>query len=266
MGMHKKETRTFVSILGSTGDFRQVVSEDTEGAVRRDYEIKDSKDGSIKKGTKFELVFDSIDGHIADIEIFEGDYGKNLILTMDFGEDAEPVGISVNTATPFGEDLMKKLPNINFNEVVELSPYSFEDDEGKSRRGISIKQNGEKIQSFFYDPQANEGKGGNVNGYPDPQGDTSAYDKDDWKIYFTQARKFLVKYTEEHIITMFEKKNPAPAPAAPAAPAATTETPAAPAATPSAPATPATPVDPEAAKAAAINAAAQEEVGTDEKF
>lgn len=256
MGMHKKETRTFVSILGSTGDFRQVVSEDTEGAVRRDYEIKDSKDGSIKKGTKFELVFDSIDGHIAGVEIFEGDYGKNIILTMDFGEEADPVGISVNSGTPFGEDLMKKLPNINFNEVMKLSPYSFEDDEGKSRRGISIVQNGEKIQNFFYDPNANEGKGANINGYPDPQGDTSEYDKDDWKIYFTQARKFLVKYTETNILPMFEQKAPAATPAATteAAPEAKTEEAAKPE------------VDAEAIKAAAVNEAAAEETGTDEKF
>lgn len=189
-----------MNILGSDGTLRLVVPEGTEGAQFREYETSDGK-----KGSKWELIFKSLSGKISNLYIHEGDYGANLMVTLayDGGEDT----ISIGTGTPFGEDFMKKLPNINLDEYVEIQPYSFEDDKGKIKRGISIKQGDRKIQNFFYKPSDVEGgRGENINGYPNPTGDTSNYTKDDWKIYFMQARRFLVKYTEENFLPKFAGK------------------------------------------------------------
>lgn len=209
MALEQKETRRIINVLGSTGDFRETVTEGTEGAKKREYETSDGK-----KGEKWELVYKSIGGKIVDVEFFEGEYGKNLLVTFDFEDETEPVTVSFGTNTPFGEDVMKKLPNINFNEWVVFSPFAFTDDNGKDRKGVSITQGDVKIQTFF--TERKEDKNGkvtykNINGLPEVEGDAKDYDSDDWKIHFTKIRKFLVKYTEENIMPQFGKSaKPAP--------------------------------------------------------
>lgn len=190
-----------MNILGSDGTLRLVVPEGTEDAVYREYEYKDSKTGETKTGAKWELILKSLSGKIVNLQTHDGDYGTNLMLTLAYegGKDT----ISIGVATPFGEDFMKKLPNIDFEQYIDFAPYSFTDDKGKARRGVSIKQGETKIQNFFYKPGENGAQGENINGYPNPEGDTSKYTKDDWKIYFMVARKFLMKYTDEHFLPKF---------------------------------------------------------------
>lgn len=181
-----------MSILSSDGTLRLSVPEGTEGAVRREYESSDGK-----KGVKYELVFKSLSGKITNIEEYEGDYGISLLVTFtyDGGEDI----IAFSTSTPYGEDFMKKLPNINLDEFVTIQPYSFTDDSGKLRKGVSIKQGDEKIQNFFVEKDGDNYK--NLHGYPEPQGDEKS--SDDWKVYFLQCRKFLLNYTRENFIVHF---------------------------------------------------------------
>jgi len=194
MGLKKHDDNKYINILGSDGTLRLVVPEGTEGCEKREYELKDGT-----KGVKYELVFDSIDGKITDIEFYEGKFGKNILLTVT-DSDGE-LTLSANVAQPFGEDIMKKLPNINLEKEVVLAPYSFTDDKGKSRKGMTITQNGNKITNFFYDFEAKT----NINGYPDPKpkkGD-KPYTTDDWKVYFIEARNFLTDYVEENILPKF---------------------------------------------------------------
>lgn len=185
-------TTPIMNILGSDGTLRLTVPEGTEGAVYREYETSDGK-----KGSKWELIFKSLCGKITNMQMFEGDYGKNLLVTLAYtgGEDT----ISFNTTTPFGEDFMKKLPNINLDEFVTIAPYNFTDDNGKVRKGVTVTQGDVKLSNYFYNPEEKK----NLHGYPEPDGDTGRYDKDDWKIYFTQCRKFLVKNVEEKFLPAY---------------------------------------------------------------
>jgi L-fuconolactonase len=41
--------------------------------------------------------------------------------------------------------------------------------------------------------------------YPDPEGNTEDYSKDDWEIYFLSARKFLINHTKIHICPKFQE-------------------------------------------------------------
>jgi hypothetical protein len=219
MGREAAQSMTpIMSILGSDGTLRLTVPEGTEGAVYREYETSDGK-----KGSKWELVFKSLSGKISNMSFYEGDYGTNLMVTLEYwetvkdedghdkvGADGKPVmvqkedTISLGTATPFGEDFMKKLPNVNLDEYVTISPFSFIDDNGKNRRGVTVKQGDVKIENFFYDKEKKK----NLHKYPNPEGDTGTFTKDDWKIYFLQARKFLVKYTEENFLPKFAGRQP----------------------------------------------------------
>lgn len=197
-----------MNILSSDGTLRLVVPAGTEDAVLREYETSDGKEGS-----KWELVFKSLSGKITNIQKYEGDYGLNLMVTLAYegGEDT----ISIGAATPFGEDFMKKLPNIDLESYVEIAPYAFTDDRtGKQKKGMTIKQTGkgwtqDKVPNFFAEaPKEEGGRWTNINGYPDPEGDSTKYTKDDWKIYFMLARKFLVKHTEENFLPKFAHKTP----------------------------------------------------------
>lgn len=185
-----------MNILGSDGTLRLSVPEGTEGAVKRDYETSDGK-----KGTKWELIFKSLCGRITNMQIFEGDYGKNLLVTLSYEGGSDT--ISFNTTTPFGEDFMKKLPNINLDEFVTIAPYSFTDDAGKTRKGVTVTQGDTKLQNYFSEMKEKDGKKSykNLYGYPMPTGKEE--DKDDWKIYFTQCRKFLVKNVEEKFLPAY---------------------------------------------------------------
>lgn len=185
-------TTPIMNILGSDGTLRLAVPEGTEGAVRREYETSDGK-----KGVKHELIFKSLCGKITNMQMHEGDYGKNLLVTFSYDGGADTV--SFNTTSPFGEDFMKKLPNINLDEFVTVSPYNFTDDNGKVRKGVTVTQGDVKLQNYFYDAEKKK----SLHKYPEPEGDTGKYDKDDWKIYFTQCRKFLVKNVEENFLPAY---------------------------------------------------------------
>lgn len=194
---YKKDKMTYFSILASDGKFHQVVTENTLGAVRRDYETSDGK-----TGVKWELIADSIEGKITALGIYEGDYGKNILIGL--GEGDEEVTISLSSSQNFGEDFMKKLPNIEVEKEVILTPYSFEDSNGKLQRGISIKQHDEKILNHYSSYNEKKKKWESVKGFPTPEGDTKKFDSDDWKAYFIKARKYLLSEFEKHPLFMEE--------------------------------------------------------------
>lgn len=189
-------------ILGSDGTLRLQVDPGTDGARLRQYETSDGK-----KGEKWELIFKGLEGTISNIQTFDGDYGKNLLVTIEYDGGADTVSLGTNTA--YGEDFMKKLPNLDLERPIKFVPYCFADDNGKIRKGVTVFQEGhgwtdDKAPNFFFDPVAKK----NLHKYPEPEGDTATYDTDDWKMYFTKARKFLIKYTEDKIMPRYEHLRP----------------------------------------------------------
>jgi len=185
------------------GTFRVQVNPTHPEAVERKWETKDGK-----SGVKWERHVKALFGAIVNITITEGDYGKNLNVYLDENEDGETPVISVKTNDRYGEDLLKKLPNLLGIEY-RFMPFDFQDEKNAERRikGISItSRDGEdkftvKVTNFFYDGEKN------VNGYPDPTDE----DKEDWEFYFKKANKFLVKYAEENIIPKFSAQGTQPA-------------------------------------------------------
>src|SRR3990167_1257793 len=185
--LEPKMEKKYINVL-SDGTLRMVVPEGTPNSQIRSYETSDGK-----KGVKHELVFSKIEGLIVNLAIWPGDYGKQIHVAVKNGD--EQAILSLGTETSFGEDVMKKLSNINFDEDVSFEPYSFENDKGKIVKGISIKQKGEKIQNYYWDADAKKP----LHGFPKPKGNTEKFETDDWKIFFLEARKFLVAETEKLI-------------------------------------------------------------------
>jgi len=181
MALGNIEKKNYVSILGSDATIRQVVPEGTEGSIVREYE---TSDGS--KGSKIEKVYQFIEGTIENVAFHASDYGTLLQITLD------GLILSVDTNSPFGEDIMKKLPSVDLSKPVRFTPFNFVTEKGKTKKGVTVTQGDKKIQNFFYDEETKK----KLNGYPEPAGDEKN-DKDLWKIYFIKCRKFLENYTKE---------------------------------------------------------------------
>lgn len=188
-----KGTGRYISIKAD-GLFHEKVTKDTDGAVYREYEVKD-KEGKVTKGEKWELLYKNIRGvTIKDIAFEDSDFGENILVTFTDGES--DITLSENTSGNYGTDIMKKLPNLTFSENMVVQPYSFEDDSGKDRRGVTFWQNGDKVPSYFWDSEKEE----SAHGFPLPEGDKSKFDKDDWKVFYIGVKKFLVNHTKENVI------------------------------------------------------------------
>jgi len=183
----------YVSIF-SDGTIREKVDRNHPDAQERIYE---NKEGA--KVTKYEAHYPSLVGKIVGVEFRDGEYGQQIYTTFR-GPDGDELTLAANTSSNFGSSLMKILPNVDLSKELWLRPYAFQDDSGKDRRGVTIKQDDDKLTNFFYDGEKN------VNGFPEPEGDKGTYDKDDWKMYFMGVKKFLVGYTETNICPKFENK------------------------------------------------------------
>jgi len=200
MGLIAKEQRNFANIIAD-GTIRTKASEGEKGAVRRDYKLSNGEEGF-----KYEHVYHEISGYIDEISFWEGEYGKSMHICVNDGD--ESVVLSVSVQSNFADDIMKKLPNIDFTKEVVFKPYSFEDKETKKmRKGVTIIQGIEKINNYFIDAKKKKA----TNGFPEPEKSKKEMDNDDWKIYFMKSKKFLQKFIEENVSplvtsTTYERK------------------------------------------------------------
>lgn len=177
------------------GTFRTKVDANHPQAVMREYETREGA-----KATKYERVVNSLTGFIEDIIVRDSDFGKQLEVKLDKNAEGKNPILQFGVETSYGDDILKKLPAINYEKEVKIRPYAFTDDDGKDVRGVAVTQliadEDVPVKNFFYDPEKKE----NVNGYPIPDGNTDEYSKEDWKIYFLQARKFVLAYIAEYVI------------------------------------------------------------------
>ena len=199
MGFIEKENKTY-AIITADGALRIQTNEQDPNAEKR---VIEKDDGS--KIVKWELVKKGYKGKIECISFREADFGKMMNIAFVKERANEPqVVLSLNTDIDFAKDIMKKLPNVDLKEELSLSPFSFKNDNDKPVKGITIWQNGEKALNFFRKFDKDGKNGENVNGMPDPDNNGKGFDRDDWIMYFTKVKKFLIKFTEDNIIPTLE--------------------------------------------------------------
>lgn len=190
-------TGRYVSIKAD-GKLHEKVEKDTENAVLREYTLKDKKTGVETKGSKWELLYDKIGGTITNVSFETGEYGENVLVTFSDGENE--VTLAQGVASKFGEDLLKKLPSVDFAEKVTAQPYSFEGDNGKEIQGVTLYQKSDKVANHFWDGEKKQ----YLNGFPPiDKTEDEVWSSDDWKIHFLQVRKFLVAYNKDNVASKF---------------------------------------------------------------
>ena len=185
-----QSNKIFATVI-SDGSIRVKVDENTPGAVKREYEDRDKI-----KHEKWEKVYQSLTGIITSIKFKDSDFGQFLDIEIN------DIILSLNTDGGFAQDLMKKLPKVDLSGDVKLAPYAFTTESGKNLKGITVYQNNEKLTSFFWDGE------NSINGLPVVTKEEGAkYKKDNWKIFFTTVKMFLIDYTEKNIIPKIKSKD-----------------------------------------------------------
>lgn len=182
----KENNALFLTIVG--GDLVQKVAEGTQGAVKRVYETPDGG-----KGEKWEIHHRDLTGYISGIDFRDTDFGEQCNIKITDG--VETAVLSIPTESRYFMDFGQKLSNIDFNEQIVLNPYDFTGNNGKQIRGISIQQNGQKVENYFWDKENKK----LINGIVSPENNGKDFDKDDWKMYFIRLKKFLKKHIESQI-------------------------------------------------------------------
>lgn len=176
-----KKGGVFVTVLAD-GKFHQTVDAGTASAVLREGEDKDGVAFS-----KWELVFDALSGVIGKVDLVDGKFGMNLNIEID-GATA-----SFSTSGNFGEDMLKKILNIDLSKPVRLVPYSITEGE-KTKKGVTVYQGEKKVQSYFHSYDTGTKKTTPINGYPEmpvAKG-TKKISSDEWKMFFMKARLFMI--------------------------------------------------------------------------
>ena len=182
------------------GKFKKKVTEDTPGAIPRKWETTDGK-----SGIKYELHYNALFGFIEGIKIVDGEYGKQIVVTLDKDQDGETPIIALAVNQKYGVDFLKKLPAIDLKKEVRIMPFNFDNDDGKEVTGVRVdhKDDNEKftvkVANFFSDGTKT------INGYPDPEPNAKeTYSKEDWKNYFSYVvPKFLVAYATDNVLPKF---------------------------------------------------------------
>ena len=121
------------------GKVVQKVKADTEGAISRI-----NKNGD----TVYENHYDSFSGNLVSARIESTEkYGDFVELVMESEGDHFNVQFPVRSG--YGRSFMYRLPNLEITEEFEITPYDFENNEGKRISGLNLYQDGNKILSYW---------------------------------------------------------------------------------------------------------------------
>ncbi len=169
----------YLNIIG--GSIVKKAEKDEEGARKRVF-----KDDDGNEHIKYDKPFKNLTGHIVGMDFSEGKFGEQFTITVQNGEAKAKLKVSTNS--DYFTEFAKRLPNVDLTKTVVLNAYDVEEEGKRNNRGISIKQDGEKLKNAYWNGTKVLGGMPNVS-----KEDSKDYDSDDWKVHFIQVRKFLKK-------------------------------------------------------------------------
>lgn len=185
----QSEDRGRLLYVLADGLLREQVEETSEGAKLR---IIKNDDGT-EKMRKWEYTYPGISGFITSVTTRDGDYGTSVLVGIKDSNDEEFI-LALQAKSKYGEDFIHKLPNITLTKEVSIKPYNFTDGDRKVA-GVTITQDGEKVQNAFNWKDGEEWK--SVDGYPQVDQKKQPKNSDQWMIFFTQRREWVLDYLKE---------------------------------------------------------------------
>ena len=95
----------------------------------------------------YERHYDALEGVISNATIQDGKFGRNI--ELEITDVDERYHLQMGLESRYASDFMNRFPSVDLDSVINISPFSFENDEGKKITGVSLKQNGEKIEKNY---------------------------------------------------------------------------------------------------------------------
>lgn len=150
--MSTTKTKRYL-LINKNGNFAERYKEPKDGFTRVDWVL----DSTGKAGTYYEKESrDALIGIITGLKKEQTDFGARLVIRVEDENHINYIQLAFDSS--YADYFLGVLPNVDLSKEVELKPYDFTDKENqKRRRGISVKQNGEKLKSFYF---------GGANGMP----------------------------------------------------------------------------------------------------
>lgn len=115
---------------------------------------KDEKPGYTPRvnqlgNTVHEQFFEAFEGQLVSFRTNDSEYGCQYIFS--FKDEDGFVNIALNCDSGYARNLMNRLlaDNLDIKQVFRISPYQFQNNEGKSVSGLNIYQNGVKIEPKY---------------------------------------------------------------------------------------------------------------------
>jgi len=204
MGLMQSEEKGRLLYVLADGLLREQVDETAEGAKLR---IIKNDDGT-EKMRKWEYTYPGITGFITGVTTRDGDYGTSILISIKDSNDEE-FTLALQAKSKYGEDFLHKLPNVQLTKEISIKPYNFTDGDQK-KSGVTLTQSGVKLTNAFNWKEGDEWK--SVDGYPQVDEKKKPKNSDQWMVFFTQRREWVLEYLKEKgLITEMEAHIEAPA-------------------------------------------------------
>ena len=195
-----KEGGNYITFKPSIGLL--TIKSDSSDPEARPRTYKDPK--TEQDVTVYEKQYKSLEGRVVGIEVdTTGDYGSQLKLTVR--DDSVDYIMPLPLNKGWGTKIAESVPNIKLDQDVYINAYGdFTADNGKEvQAGISLKQNGERVDSKF--KSWSEADGFTYSeGFPevnqdDIPGDNAPAKKTKfWLDYYFSVGEFLENYINDN--------------------------------------------------------------------
>jgi hypothetical protein len=121
------------------GKITRKVPEGTDGAAPRT-----NKNGTLV----YEMHYRAVEGVLLDIGVYKHNmYGSQWRFTLQDGAETYCLQLSENTRAL--SSLLLALPSCDLKKPINIRPYEFTNEEGKSKAGVRLTQDGKKVEWFF---------------------------------------------------------------------------------------------------------------------
>lgn len=138
----------------------------------------------------YENFVDSITGTLKEVRCTDSDYGMQLSIVLIPAPGYMYI-INIQKDSRFGTAFLERLPSLNVGDVIEIKPYSFEDEKEKKVSGLNIFKGTYKVPSAF--KEKTEKGWVAKNGFPPFPKDWSSLSEKKQKIYFIDVDEFLTE-------------------------------------------------------------------------
>ena len=173
-----------VLYLGVSGEnFTQKVKEGTPGAKHRTYTNDKNETFNI-----YEVIHKNLRGFISELKVFTNKFQKEqLLITLTNGTEIAKIYISVKTG--YFTSFCKRLPNIELDkEVIFPKPYDFVAPNNKRLIGLTIMQDGSKVNDHYWD--RTEKKYVGLPELPKPYKEMTSAERE---IYYATQRQYFIE-------------------------------------------------------------------------